>query len=53
MTQQKKRIGITIPGHLHQKIVEEAEYWGVTINALISLILREWIETNEKEEQDV
>ena len=42
MVTNKKRIGIAIPAWLYETIKNEAAYEGLTLNALILQILREW-----------
>lgn len=43
----KKRIGLAIPIHIYEKLKAETEYTGQTLNALISQILREWLERKD------
>lgn len=45
----KRRIGIAVPCWLYAELKEEAEYGGLTLNAMIGQILRDWIQQNRKE----
>lgn len=48
MTQIKKRLGLSIPMFLYQKVVAEAEYRGKTINALCLDIFWEYFKDSNK-----
>ena len=48
MVTNKKRIGIAVPDWLYETIKREATYEGLTLNAFILQILREW--TNAEKE---
>ncbi len=57
MTQQKKRLGLTIPNVLYKKILGIANYQGKTINSVCLEIFWDYFESNlinnaeEKENQ--
>lgn len=44
MTQNKKRVGLTVPVHLYQQLLDRAKYEGKTLNGLILDILWDWAE---------
>lgn len=44
----RKRVGIAVPIHLYERLRVETEYSGQTLNALITQILREWLEKQER-----
>lgn len=50
MTQFKKRFGLSIPKTLYEKLKDEAEYQGKTLNALCLEIFWEYFEESKKDE---
>lgn len=44
---QKKRLGLSIPRNLYDKIVEKANYQGKTINAMCLEIFWDYFEDNK------
>lgn len=49
MTQRKRRLGLTLPPVLHQKIVDVARYQGKTINAMCLEIFWNYFEQRENQ----
>lgn len=47
VTKQKRRLGLTIPLSLHEKLLDKAEYQGKTINATCLDIFWEYFEEKE------
>ena len=45
----KRRMGIAVPIWMYEELKNEAVYSGQTLNALILIILRDWLETRDKE----
>ena len=41
----KKRIGLSIPMHLYERLLDRAEYEGKTLNGLILQILWSWADS--------
>lgn len=48
MTTQRIRTGLRIPESLNTKLILQAREDGISKNALILQILREWVMENEK-----
>lgn len=51
MVTNKKRIGIAVPDWLYETIRREATYEGLTLNAFILQILREWTNAEKEKKQ--
>lgn len=44
----KKRLGVSVPQWMYEALKQESDYEGLTLNALILHILREWKSNKEE-----
>lgn len=52
MKKEVERIGLRIPYDLNTKLIERADALGITKNALVILILREWEESQLEQKRE-